>query len=321
MSINLVRYQQPSLQDAAWGVVSGDDVLPLPTEYSTTAEILGEGVKVARRLLAGESKPSPLPLRALRLLSPVTRPCRIVAQGANFKTHLIENKMDPNRSFNVFFTKSTASMSGPTDDIVRPANVQLLDYEVELGIVLGKPITGPVTVTPDELDDYIGAFVIANDVSARDVQLSENQWYKGKSYRTFCPVGPYLTVPDPGEASRWSELQLHLEVNGELRQNEQASDMLFGPAETLTELSQIEDLDVGDLLITGTPSGVALKLPSAIAQRVAGLLPEARRWPLFVKSQLRTSGYLQPGDLVTAGISTADGALDLGTQRNLVSSP
>ncbi|MGW6425117.1 fumarylacetoacetate hydrolase family protein [Nocardia sp. NPDC055053] len=320
MSINLIRYQQQS-EEAAWGVVSGNTVLPLPAEYSSTAEILGEGVKVARHLLAGQKKAVPVPLESLQLLSPVTRPCKVLAQGANFKTHLIENKMDPNRPFNVFFTKSSASVCGPTDDIVRPANVQLLDYEVELGIVLGKPITGPVTVTPEELGEYIGAFVIANDVSARDVQLSENQWYKGKSYRTFCPVGPYLTVPDPQEAARWSELRLHLEVNGELRQNELASDMVFGPAATLTELSQIEDLDVGDLLITGTPGGVALKLPSAMAQRMAGLLPEARRWPLFVKSQLRTSGYLKPGDIVTAGISTADGEIDLGTQRNLVRVP
>ncbi|MBY8863414.1 fumarylacetoacetate hydrolase family protein [Nocardia sp. CA2R105] len=318
MSINLVRYEQPSGTDAAWGVVAGDNVLPLPAEYNTTAEILGEGVKVARQMLAEDTKSEPLPLDSLRLLSPVTRPCRILAQGANFKTHLIENKMDPNRAFNMFFTKSSASMCGPSDDIVRPANVRLLDYEVELGIVLGKPITGPVTVTADELEDYIGAFVIANDVSARDVQLIELQWYKGKSYRTFCPVGPYLTVPDPGEVSRWGELRLHLEVNGTVRQNELASDMVFGPAETLTELSQIEDIDVGDLLITGTPGGVALKLPSAMAQRLAGLLPESRRWPMFVKSQLRTSGYLQSGDIVTAGISTPDGAFDLGTQRNIV---
>ncbi|MFL6108080.1 MAG: fumarylacetoacetate hydrolase family protein [Marmoricola sp.] len=316
MSLTLVHYE--SENGPAWAVVSHGEALPLPGDFPTTAAVLSDGAKLARDLLADPTGVTPLPLASLQVLNPITRPCRVVAQGANFRTHLLENKMDPNRSFNVFFTKSTASLSGPNDDIVRPSNVKLLDYEVELGIVLGKAITGPVTITPENLPDYVGAFVVANDVSARDIQLPENQWYKGKSYRTFLPTGPYLVVPDASEVALWSRLRLRLEVNGEVRQNELASDMLFGPAETLTELSLIEDLDPGDLLITGTPSGVALELPSARAQRVAGLLPEDVRWKLFIKSQLKAPGYLKPGDLVTTSIRTDDGALDLGTQRNAV---
>ena len=226
--------------------------------------------------------------------------------------------MDPDRAFNMLFTKSTGSLSGPDDDIVRPAHVRLLDYEVELGIVLGKAITGPITVTENELAEYVGAFVVANDVSARDVQLPQGQWYKGKSYRTFCPVGPYLCVPDPGEVAQWRDLRLTLTVNGTVRQDGFAGDMAFGPAQTLTELSQLEDFSVGDLLLTGTPGGVALQPPSALIQRVAGLLPEARRWELFVNGQTRSSAYLRPGDHVEASIRTDDGALDLGTQHTIV---
>jgi 2-keto-4-pentenoate hydratase/2-oxohepta-3-ene-1,7-dioic acid hydratase in catechol pathway len=160
--------------------------------------------------------------------------------------------------------------------------------------------------------------VLANDVSARDVQLPQGQWYKGKSYRTFCPVGPYLCIPDPDEVSRWRELRLTLSVNGQPRQDSLAGDMVFQPAATLTEFSQLEDFQVGDLLLTGTPGGVALQPPNAVAQRIVGLLPEAKKWELFVRNQARSSAYLKPGDRVTASIRTADGALDLGTQHNAV---
>jgi 2-keto-4-pentenoate hydratase/2-oxohepta-3-ene-1,7-dioic acid hydratase in catechol pathway len=314
MSVNLVRYVAED--GAVWGVVDGDAVLPLPSEYVSTADVLGDGVKVARTLLttAGVGH---LPLAGLRLLHPVPG-ARIVCQGANYRSHMIESGMDPDRAFNMLFTKSTASLTGPADDIVRPSHVRLLDYEVELGIVLGKAISGPVTVTDEDLPDYIGAFVVANDVSARDVQLPQGQWYKGKSYPTFCPVGPYLCVPDAQEARRWRDLRLTLSVNGSVRQSGLAGDMVFGPAATLTELSELERLDVGDLLLTGTPGGVALQPPGALVQRIAGLLPEAKRWELFVRGQARSSAYLQPGDRVVAAIRTADGALDLGSQHNTV---
>jgi 2-keto-4-pentenoate hydratase/2-oxohepta-3-ene-1,7-dioic acid hydratase in catechol pathway len=313
MSVNLVRYETDG--GARWGALRAGTVLPLPTEYVTTADVLGEGTKVAHELLASDD--DGLPQDRLRLLHPVPD-ARIVCQGANYRTHMIESGMDPARAFNMLFTKSTASLTGPDDDVVRPAHVRLLDYEVELGIVLGRPIAGPLTVTEADLPDYVGAFVLADDVSARDVQLPQGQWYKGKSYPTFCPVGPYLCVPEPDEVARWRDLRLTLTVNGELRQSGLAADMVFGPAATLTELSGLERLDVGDLLLTGTPGGVALQPPPALAQRLMGLLPDRRRWELFVRSQSRSTAYLSPGDRIEASIRTADGALDLGVQHNHV---
>jgi 2-keto-4-pentenoate hydratase/2-oxohepta-3-ene-1,7-dioic acid hydratase in catechol pathway len=314
MSINLIRYAAGD--DEAWGVVRGAEVLLLPGDYTTTARVLGEGAKVARDLLADRAVAG-LPLSSVRTLHPVPG-ARIYCQGANYRSHMIESGMDPDRAFNMLFTKSTASLTDPDGDIVTPSHVRLLDYEVELGVVLGKAITAPVTVTAETLADYVGAFVLANDVSARDVQLPQGQWYKGKSYRTFCPVGPYLCVPEPDEVARWTELRLTLSVNGETRQEALAGDMVFGPAATLTEFSQLENFEVGDLVLTGTPGGVALQPPKAALQRIAGLLPEAKRWELFVKSQARSRAYLEPGDRIVASISTADGALDLGTQHNTV---
>jgi 2,4-diketo-3-deoxy-L-fuconate hydrolase len=314
VSVRLVRYASPD--GAAWGAVRGTSVLPLPTDYVTTADVLGDGAKVARSLVA-DVESAAVPLDGLRLLHPVPD-ARILCQGANYRSHMIESGMDPDRAFNMLFSKSTASLTGPYDDVLRPSHVRLLDYEVELGIVVGRAVTGPLTITEENLADYVGAFVVANDVSARDVQLPQGQWFKGKSYPTFCPVGPYLCIPEPDEVLRWRELRLTLSVNGQVRQDELAGDMVFGPATTLTELSGLERLDVGDLVLTGTPGGVALQPPPAVVQRVIGLLPEARRWELFVRSQSRRDAYLKPGDRIAAAIRTADGTLDLGTQHTTV---
>jgi 2-keto-4-pentenoate hydratase/2-oxohepta-3-ene-1,7-dioic acid hydratase in catechol pathway len=316
MSTNFVRYATE--EGPRWGAVDRTFVVPLPGEYTSTADILDGGVKIAQDLLADRGARR-LGHDGLRLLHPVPE-ARIFCQGANYRAHMIESGMNPHRAFNMLFTKSTAALSGPDDDIVRPPQVRLLDYEVELGIVVGKAISAPVTVTGDDLPDYVGAFVLANDVSARDVQLPQGQWYKGKSYRTFCPVGPYLCVPDRTEKSRWPELRLSLSVNGLARQNSLAGDMVFAPAATLTELSNLEQLHVGDLILTGTPGGVALQPPPALVQRIVGLLPEGRRWELFVKAQARSSAYLRPGDRIVASIRTDDGALDLGDQHTTVRS-
>src|SRR6185369_4540529 len=106
---------------------------------------------------------------------------------------------------------------------------RLLDYEIELGLVIGARTRGPTPVDAANLASFVGALVVANDVSARDVQVPDGQFYKGKSYRTFCPCGPYLFVPDPAELARWPELQLTLRVNGEVRQDAPAGDMIHRP--------------------------------------------------------------------------------------------
>ena len=310
MSINLIRYE------SGWGVVRGTEVLPLPGDYPTTADVLSDGVKAARDLPT-HPRVAGIRLADVTPLNPLPA-ARVFCQGANYRSHMIESGMDPDRAFNMLFTKSTASLSGARDEIVTPPHVRLLDYEVELGIVIGTPITEPVTVTDENLAEYVGAFVVANDVSARDVQLPQGQWYKGKSYPTFCPVGPYLCVPEPDEVSRWRALRLTLSVNGVTRQNSLAGDMVFQPAATLTEFAQLETFAVGDLLLTGTPGGVALQPPRKVVQRVLGLLPEDKKWQLFVANQAKSSAYLKPGDVVSASIRTADGALELGTQQNTV---
>jgi 2-keto-4-pentenoate hydratase/2-oxohepta-3-ene-1,7-dioic acid hydratase in catechol pathway len=202
--------------------------------------------------------------------------------------------------------------------VVRPNGVRFLDYELELGLVLRRDIRGPVHVTEVNLHEFVGAAVIVNDYSARDVQIPQMQFYKGKSFRTFGPVGPHLTLLDENNVDLVKHLRLRLTVNKQVRQDDTTANLVYGPAETLTELSRIHDFEAGDLLSTGTPAGCALSVPSPAKQRIAQLLPERKRWQLFSKIQAKRTQYLRPGDLVEATIRSDDGRIDLGLQRNLI---
>lgn len=321
MAFALVHYEAGAGRaSGTWGLVRGDGLWPLPGTYLTTADVLARGPDAARAVAAGDAAGGPpVRLRDVRVLSPVTAPCQIVAQGANYRSHLREVGLDPDRrTFNMLFRKAAASITGPYDGIVRPPHVRLLDYEIELGLVIGAPIAAPVTVEAATLDRWIGGLVVANDVSARDVQLPQTQFYKGKSYRTFCPIGPYLVIPEAGDLARIPDLRLTLSVNGEVRQDESCADMVYRPAETLSEISELEVLAPGDVVLTGTPGGVALQPPGPLLQRLAALLPEETRWQVFVSMQERRAQYLRPGDRVRASIRTPDGAIDLGTQDTVV---
>ena len=218
----------------------------------------------------------------------------------------------------MFFEKSDASVAPPVGEVVRPSHVRLLDYEIELGLVIGASVTGPRNVTADDLPELIFGVVIANDISARDVQLPQTQFFKGKSYRGFCPVGPYLTVPERDEFPLLNELLLKLAVNGDVRQNDSTNNLVFKPAETLAELTTFSDLSPGDLLLTGTPAGCALRVPPPPVRRLMQLLPERVLWKAFVKAQQKRATYLKPGDRMTLTIRSGDGRLDLGEQHTLV---
>lgn len=311
MPISIIRYKERN-GGFTWALLKGTEACPIEARFDTTAAVLEEAIPALRKgtALLG----APRAVDSLTLASPITKPCRIIAQSTNYAEHAMEVGMAGERRSNVFFRKSSASISGPRDPISRPRHVRLLDYEIELGLVIGAQIRGPISVKEENLADYIGALVLTNDVSARDVQVPEGQFYKGKSYRTFTPCGPVLLVPDRDELRRWPELRLELRVNGLTRQSAKASEMVYRPAETLSELSTFEDLDPGDLILTGTPGGVALAPPPRWMQSLSGLLPEKVKWRLFVEGQAKRKAYLANGDTVTATIRTDDGALDLGTQ-------
>jgi len=317
MGVHVARFEQAD--GIRWGVVEGDRLYSVPGTFATLAEFLSQGKGSAFELdTAGEG----IGLDSVRVLSPITAPCNVVCQGLNYNEHRVETgsaTSDTRAPFNLMFMKADSSLSGPYDDVVRPKGVRLLDYELELGLVVGAPISKRTAMTDKNLADYVAGIVISNDVSARDVQIPQGQWFKGKSYRTFCPVGPYLYLFDGDDIKMLSNIDIRLEVNGEVRQEANTGQLLYGPAETLAELSGLMDLHPGDLVQTGTPGGVAVKPPPAHIQRIARFVfGESKLMKIFVKKQLQNPNYLNDGDVLKLTMRTADGSIDLGVMETRV---
>jgi len=306
-----------------WWAVTPAGLVPLGLAAHTTGRLLAGRAALdaainAAQATAVTAPQDAVPAESLELLSPVTAPTRIVAQMVNYRSHAVDSGFDPDAVPPAFFRKASHSITGPTGDIIRPEGVGFLDYEVELGLVIGADLPVGTTVTEDDLAGYVAALVVANDVSARQIQLIKTQFYEAKSYPTFTPLGPWLTLVDAADLARLGSLRLTLSVNGQVRQDSTAVDMIVRPAQALTLLSRFQPMAAGDLLLTGTPGGTALKAPPKITEKLAGLLPPATKWKLFFKRQAANPRYLRDGDVITATIATPDGQLDLGTQRNTV---
>jgi 2,4-diketo-3-deoxy-L-fuconate hydrolase len=313
MAVHVLHYLHEG--HAQWGVVTDGAITPIPGEFESTAQFI-EANPVERLLLLDGPT---IPESQVQWLSPVTVNQQFICQGANYRQHMIESGMDPDaKKFNMIFTKATSCIVAADAPLVKPKEVRFLDYEIELGLILKRDITSRVTVTEENLHEFVAGAVIVNDYSARDIQIPQMQFYKGKSYRTFGPVGPYLCLLQKEEIAKLSELVLTLTVNGTVRQNDTTAGLVYGPAETLTELSGVQDLHIGDLLATGTPSGCALIIPTPEKQRAAAQLPEAEKWRLFLNLQAERTQYLQVGDVVEASIISHDRSINLGVQQNRV---
>ncbi|MFI6438036.1 fumarylacetoacetate hydrolase family protein [Streptomyces sp. NPDC050759] len=297
-----------------WWAALGDRAIRVDTKATTTAELLADRDAVREAVASGEPG---TPVADLVVLSPVTTPCRVVAQMVNYRSHARDSGFT-GEILPTFFRKASGSVSGPHDAVVRPSHVRFLDYEVELGLIMGASLPVGTVVEERDLPSYVAGLVVTNDVSARDVQLTKGQFYESKSYPTFTPTGPHLALLEPEDFARLLDLRLKLSVNGELRQDRTLADMIVRPAQALTLLARFQTLDPGDLLLTGTPGGTALKAPPKAVEKIAALLPPAVKWKAFFKSQARNPHYLHQGDVITATIATPDGLIDLGEQRTPV---
>ena len=191
------------------------------------------------------------PLKRVRLLAPIPSPSRnIFCLGRNYADHAAERgAAAPEHP--VYFTKPATAVVGPGDDVVHHAITKELDYEVELTVVIG---TGGRDIARADALKHVFGYTIINDVTARDLQKKHQQWFKGKSLDTFCPMGPVLVtadeLPDP------QALAISLRVNGQLRQSSHTSKMIFPVAQCIEGLSQGMTLLPGDIIATGTPEGV-----------------------------------------------------------------
>jgi 2-keto-4-pentenoate hydratase/2-oxohepta-3-ene-1,7-dioic acid hydratase in catechol pathway len=183
---------------------------------------------------------------------PIERPQKIVCVGLNYRDHAEEQGV-PLPEWPILFSKWPNTLIGPGESIVMPAISEQIDYEAELGVVIGSRVKG---VSAENALEAVAGYLCLNDVSARDLQFGDKQWTRGKSPDTFCPVGPNLVpaaeVPDP------QSLRIRAILNGEVLQDSTTANMVFGVAEIVSFISQAITLEPGDLIATGTPAGVGV---------------------------------------------------------------
>jgi 2-keto-4-pentenoate hydratase/2-oxohepta-3-ene-1,7-dioic acid hydratase in catechol pathway len=237
------------------GVVHGDEMRDLTAAgfpFATLDELIAAdaGLDVVRKYDGGQR----LPLTRVRLLAPVARPGKYLAIGMNYQKHLEEaDKLGvPRSKHQTWFNKQTTCLSGPFDDI-EPGVTERLDYEVELGVVIGRRAK---RVTREAALDHVFGYFVANDVSARDWQFHSPTFTVGKSFDTHGPIGPWIVTAD--EVKDPQQLDLRCHVNGELRQSSNTRYMIHRIDEQISYLSQAFTLEPGDLIATGTPEGVGI---------------------------------------------------------------
>jgi len=270
--MKLIRFGEPNKERP--GVLMEDgrrlDVSCFVRDYDE-AFFANDGLSALDRWLRRDGLSAPRVESVVRLGPPICRPSKIVCIGLNFRDHARESKMEIPEEPVIFF-KATTSLTGPNDDLVMPKNAQKVDWEVELGVVIGKK--GNYIENKEALE-YVAGYVLHNDYSERTFQLERGgQWVKGKSADTFAPLGPFLATRD--EIPDATRLAMWLKVNGVFRQKSSTTEMIFEVPTLVSYVSQFMTLLPSDVISTGTPAGVGL-----------GMKPPQ---------------YLKPGDVVELGI-------------------
>lgn len=194
-------------------------------------------------------------LEKFRLLAPIPDPPKIICLTFNYPAHAKEqNLVSPKEP--VIFIKPRTTLCGTDSDIMCPNFIKQLDYEIELAVIIGKTCKN---VDESESKDYIFGYMVFNDVSARDIQMRDKQFTRGKSFDTFAPCGPWITSAD--EVTNPQDLQLVTKINGQNRQDSSTKNMFIKIPSIISKLSKVMTLEKGDIIATGTPEGVALNNP------------------------------------------------------------
>ena len=270
--MKLIRFGQPGKEKP--GVILGDDLQKDISGFTADfdeAFFEEDGINKLQNWLRTKQNDLPVISKDVRLGPPISKPSKIICVGLNYAKHAAESGMKiPNEP--VLFFKAPSAVTGPNDNIIIPKNSHKTDWEVELAVVVGKK-----ALYVDEKDamDYVAGYVLHNDVSEREFQIERSgQWVKGKSADSFAPIGPFIATQD--EIVDPHNLNLWLKVNGEILQSSNTSDLVFKIPFLVSYISQFMSLVPGDIISTGTPSGVGL-----------GLKPPR---------------YLKPGDIVELGV-------------------
>ena len=244
--------------------LDGEVLIPLAAADVGEMLAAGEG-----RIPEREGTP-PVPVPEADFAPVVTRPGKVLCVGLNYRSHILETGREL-PEYPTLFAKFADTLMGPGDDLVLPSVSERVDWEVELGVIIGQPV---YRATPQQAAAAIAGYTVINDVSMRDWQRRTLQWLQGKMFEHSTPVGPYLVTPD--EIDNAIDLEVKCTVDTDVMQQSRTSDLLFGPAEIVSYASQAITLRPGDVIATGTPGGVG----------------DARKPPV----------YLQPGNVLRTWI-------------------
>jgi 2-keto-4-pentenoate hydratase/2-oxohepta-3-ene-1,7-dioic acid hydratase in catechol pathway len=229
------------------GIVENNQVLPLDGFRDMCAAIAA-----GKSAIASAPKGSPLPVSTVKLHAPIPRPPKVICIGLNYRDHAIESNM-PIPTTPVVFSKFSNTVIAPDEKVVLPKNSEKPDFEAELAFVLGKPGRH---IPKEKAMEHVFGYTIVNDVSARDFQLQTSQWLVGKTFPTFCPMGPWIVTAD--EIKDPHSLRIGLRIDGETVQDSNTKELIFGIPELVSHLSGIVDFEPGDIVSTGTPPGVGM---------------------------------------------------------------
>jgi acylpyruvate hydrolase len=241
--------------------LDGDTLIPLAA--ADVGELLAAGDPAAAGDRPGAS---PVPASEASFAPVVPRPAKVLCVGLNYRAHILETGREL-PAYPTLFAKFADTLLGARDELRLPALSDRIDWEVELGVIIGRPV---YRASRDEAAAAIAGYTVTNDVSVRDWQRRTEEWLQGKAFQHTTPAGPYLVTGD--EVGDAADLEIRCEVDGAVMQQSRTSDLLFRPADIAAYASQVITLQPGDLLLTGTPGGVG----------------NARKPPV----------YLQPGQLL-----------------------
>jgi acylpyruvate hydrolase len=222
-----------------------DGDLLVPLDAADVGEVLAAGGEAPRR-----ERAEPVNAAEADFAPVVTRPSKIICVGLNYRAHIAETGREA-PEYPTLFAKFAETLMGAHDELMLPSVSEKVDWEVELGVIIGRPL---YRATPAEAAAAIAGYTVVNDVSMRDWQSRTLQWLQGKAFEHTTPAGPYLVTPD--EVGNAADLEVRCEVDGAVMQQSRTSDLLFGPADIVAYASQIISLKPGDLFATGTPGGV-----------------------------------------------------------------
>ncbi len=247
--MRLIRFGQPGAERP--GLMVGEGIVDLRAHFSNIPDIGERFFTEGWMEKLADLKVAPQ-VMAVRLGPPVAAPAKIICLGKNYSEHAKEGGFEIPAA-PLLFCKTPNALNGPFDPVVLPRSSDQVDWEVELAVVIGR---AGKRIPAARAFDYVAGYTVMNDVSGRRAQFAHSQWFRGKSFDTFAPLGPALVTPD--EIGDVHDLRLTAKVNGRLMQAGSTRDMLFGIDQIIADVSEDITLVPGDIISTGTPAGVGI---------------------------------------------------------------